>query len=154
LDVEQPDGNMTNTQTSLPSAWQMLAEINLPGQAGADRLARNYLASAVHPLNLSPADLERLKTAVAEAVLTAFEPGNRYPANSADSIRLRVSCKAAIIQITDQQTTSIPDDLAAKISEQEPFQGWGFFLIERVVDGHQRSGEDKYHSIELFLYPE
>jgi anti-sigma regulatory factor (Ser/Thr protein kinase) len=145
---------MTNTHPSLPSAWQMLAEITLPGQAGADRLARNHVASAVRPLNLSPVDLERLETAVAEAVLKIIERGSRYPAKPAVSIQLRVSYKASAIQITNQETVSISDDLTTKMTAQEPFQGWGFFLIERMVDNAQIAGDAVQHSIQLFLYRE
>ena len=145
---------------SLPPdrTWQILAEFNLPGQSGADRLARDYVATAVQPLNLSPADLERLKTAVAEAVLNAIEHGNRYRSELSVSIRLRVSDKVVAVQITDHGDAPIPDsetpDLTTKVSEQESFRGWGFFLIERMMDDVQITGEGTHHRIELFLYLE
>lgn len=142
---------MTNTRSSLPSAWQNLAEINLSGQPGADRLARNYVASAVRPLNLSPADLERLKTAITEAVLKAIEHGHHYRFNLPVSIRLRVSYRALAGQVTDRGNTP---DLTAKVSVHESSRGWGFFLIERIVDDTQTADEDMHHSIELFLYRE
>jgi len=149
---------MTNAHPSSQSAWQTLAEFNLSSQLGADRLARDDVAAAVRPLNLSPADLERLKTAVAEAVLNAIEHGNRYRSDLPVTIRFRVSYMAVAVQITDQGNVPIRDpetpDLSAKVSEQGPPQGWGFFLIERMVDDIQIISNGIHHSIELFLYLE
>jgi anti-sigma regulatory factor (Ser/Thr protein kinase) len=95
-----------------------------------------------------------LKVAIAEAVLKVIESGNRYPSNLPVSIRLRVSYRTLTMQSTDQENVSIPDELTVNISAQEPFQGWGFFLLERRVDDIQIVGDAAQHSIELFLYRE
>jgi hypothetical protein len=62
------------------------------------------------------------------------------------------------VSITDQGGGPIsppePPDLAAKVSGQQRPRGWGFFLIEKMVDDVQISGDGAHHTIELFLYLE
>ena len=149
---------MSNAHSSSHPTWQTLTEFNLPSQLGINRLARDYVVAAVYVLNLSAADLKRLTTAVDEAVQNAIEQSNRHRPNLPVTIRVRVSNKAVTKQITDQGDASIPDpetsELTKKGSEQEPSQGWGFFLIERVENDTQTTGEDRHHSVELFLYLE
>ena len=149
---------MPNVNSSPQSTWQTLAEFNLPSRPGANRLARDYLAATVQVLNLSVADLERLTKAVDEAVQNAIESNNRYQLDLPPFIRVRVSAKAVADHIADQKDAPIPDSgrphLAAIVSEPEPARGWGFFLIERLVNDTQVTGEDRHHSIELFLYLE
>jgi len=149
---------MSNAHSSSHPTWQTLTEFNLPSQLGINRLARDYVVAAVYVLNLSAADLKRLTTAVDEAVQNAIEQSNRHRPNLPVTIRVRVSNKAVTKQITDQGDASIPDpetsELTKKGSEQEPSQGWGFFLIERVENDTQTTCEDRHHSVELFLYLE
>ena len=141
-----------------PSSWQTLSEFSLPSQAGSDRLARDLVALALQSLNLPPSVLERLKTAVAEATLNAIEHGNRYRPDLPVSVRVQLSEKAVTVQVIDQGTnpisTSETPDITAKVSGQEPPRGWGFFLIERMVDDIQISSDSAHHTIELFLYLE
>ena len=109
-------------------------------------------------LKLSPTDLERLKTAVAEATLNAIEHGNRYQPDLPVTIRVLASAKAITVSITDQGKGPIPDphspDLAAKVAGQEAPRGWGFFLIEKMVDEFRITAGEAHHTIELFLYLE
>lgn len=138
--------------------WQTLANFNLPSQPGSDRLAREQVAAAVHSLNLSADDLERLKTAVAEATLNAIEHGNHYRPDLPVTIRVQASEKAIAVHVTDRGEgdilTPAAPNLGAKVSGREPPRGWGFFLIQRMVDDVQISVDESHHTIELFLYLE
>jgi len=139
-------------------AWQTLAEFVLPSQRDSDRQARAQVAEAVAPLKLPEAHLERLKTAVAEATLNAIEHGNRYRPDAPVIIRVQVSEQALRVSVTDRGGGPIsppqPPDLAAKVSGQQTLRGWGFFLIERMVDELQVREDGAQHTIELFLYLE
>ena len=144
--------------TSPEPTWQTLTEFNLLSQPGSDRQARDGVTAALQALSLSAADLERLKTAVAEATLNAIEHGNRYQPDLPVTIRILASAKAITISITDQGSVPIPDphspDLAAKVAGQQTPRGWGFFLIEKMVDDFRITAGEGRHTIELFLYLE
>ena len=149
---------MLNAQSSPKPTWETLVEFDLPSQPGTPQLTREYVAAAVHALNLSPADLERLKTLVANAVLNAIESNNRCQPDLPPFIRVRVSARTVAGHNADQKDAPFPDSgrphLTAIVSEPEPARGWGFFLIERLVNDTQFTGEGRHHSIELFLYLE
>jgi len=112
----------------------------------------------VQPLNLSPADLQRLKTAVTEAVLHGVEHGSRYQPNLPIRIRLQISSKPAALPISGPENVSTPNSVAPnlplKMPKQEPTRGWGFFVTARMVSDAHINREDIYYRIELFLYPE
>ena len=125
---------MSKAQSFAQPNWQTLTEANLPNQPNTPQLAREYVAAAVQPLKLAAADLERLTTAVDAAVQNAVEQGKYHRPNLPVTVRVRVSDRA--------------------VAEQERAQGWGFFLIERLVNDSQFTGEERHHGIELFLYLE
>jgi len=148
---------------SLPAAqddtWRTLAEFNLPAQPGNEHLAMDAVASAVRELGLPPARLQRIKTAVAGAVLNAMEHGNGFRPEMLVAIRVLVTGGALAVRASDPDGDGlIPQPLEpgleAKPAGQEPARGWGFFLIEKMADALRIAGDEAYHTIELFLYPE
>jgi serine/threonine-protein kinase RsbW len=147
-----------STYPSQTPVWQTLAEFILPSQLDSERQARAQIAEVVHPLKLPEAHLERLKTAVTEATLNAIEHGNRYRPDTPVIIRVQISEQALRVSITDQGGGPIPSpeppNLEAKLSGRQGPRGWGFFLIEKMVDNLQISEDEAHHSIELFLYLE
>ena len=155
------DNNRSSTCVAESPAWDTLAEFSLPSEVGSERVAMLRVAELVQPLGLAPSRVERLKTAVAEATLNAIEHGNRYQADLPVTIRVMTSkaCRALAVTVTDQGTSGrLPErvmpDLAAKLAGQQSPRGWGFFLIEKMVDGMRVTSDDAHHTIELFLYLE
>lgn len=138
--------------------WQTLAEFVLPSEPGNDRVAMEKVAAAVAPLEMPRDQLERLKTAVAEATLNALEHGNRYQPDLTVCIWVRTSRRGLAVQITDQGSCPIDEpetpDLDAKLEGRQSPRGWGFFLIKRMVDDMKVYGGPSHHTIELFLYAE
>ena len=137
-------------------AWQILGEFSLPSQPGSDRLARERVAVMLQPLSLSPANLERLKTAVAEATLNAIEHGHGSQPDRPGVIRILAVAKTVPGPITDQDRGPIsktlsPDQVATLPGPQSP-RAWGFFLIEKTGDNLWRRGDEAHQTIELFLY--
>jgi anti-sigma regulatory factor (Ser/Thr protein kinase) len=154
-----PNNSTASTYPTPDPAWQTLAEFSLPSQPGYDRQARTHVAEAVRPLNLPAAHLERLKTAVAEATLNAIEQGSRYRPDVPVLIRALVSEKTLLARVTDQgnggpSPKAETPDLAARLAGQQPLRGWGFFLIEKMMDDLRVTGDEAHHTIELFLYLE
>ena len=150
--------NMSKTYASSPLTWYVLVEFNLPCQSGAEDLAIDHINTAVQPLNLSAIDLEHLKPDVTKAVIDVVEYGNRYDSNGPILIRVYVFKGAIAGSVADHQ--KFPSlkveisDMATNPSNQEATRGWGFFLLERVVNDIQIGQENSHYSIELFLYPE
>jgi serine/threonine-protein kinase RsbW len=141
------------------SRWQTLSEFTLPGEPGNDRVAAEKVAEAIRQLPMSPTRLERLKTAVGEAALNALEHGSHFQHELPVAIRVRASAEAIKVDITDFVADQIPDhtappDLEAKLRGEQSPRGWGFFLIEHMVDAVQITNQPRQHTIELFLYLE
>jgi anti-sigma regulatory factor (Ser/Thr protein kinase) len=147
------------THTPSVPAWQTLAEFTLPSELSSEYLALQKVIEAVKDLTLSPTRLERLKTAVAEATLNAIEHGNRGRYDLPVVIRVLVAGQTLLVRVTDQgQGGSIvkPEapNLAAKLVGRQPLRGWGFFLIEKLMDEYRITTNEAHHTIELFLYLE
>ena len=110
-------------------------------------------------LALPAARLERLTTAVAEAVANAIEHGNQNRPELPVALTVLVSATALCVRVTDQgggqpiPAPAVPD-LAAKLAGEQTPRGWGLFLIKNLVDDvHVRSAETQ-HTIDLILYRE
>lgn len=137
--------------------WQTLAEFAVPSELGNERLAVERVATAVQKLNLSPMDLERLKTAVAEATMNAIEHGNHFRSDWLVSIRVLASRTAVAVTVTDQggggrfPEPEVPD-LQAKLAGQQSPRGWGLFLIEHLVDEMQVISDGTQNTLGLYLY--
>ena len=67
---------MTQVARPAPGMPRRLDAFELPSQPGNERLALARVAQSVASLGLSPARLDKLKTAVAEATMNAIEHGN------------------------------------------------------------------------------
>lgn len=137
---------MNHSSPSPNPTWQTLAEIVLPGQLGSERLALQKVAEVVRELYLPTAHLERLKTALAEAVLNAIEHGGRSRLDLPLVIRVQVSAKAL------QDCVNEPAN--PELADRPLLRGWSFFLIEKMRDDLGLSDADAHHTIELFLYLE
>jgi anti-sigma regulatory factor (Ser/Thr protein kinase) len=79
-----------------------LAEFRVPSEPGNERLAMETVAEAVGELDLRGENLERLKTAVAEATMNAMEHGNHYRAELPVLIEVSASDTQLSVKITDE----------------------------------------------------
>jgi serine/threonine-protein kinase RsbW len=134
-----------------------LAEFSVPSEAGNERLAMEKVADAVRDLDIRGENLERLKTAVAEATMNAMEHGNKYRAESFVLIEVSASDTQVSVKITDEGSGP-PDfhaetpDLEAKLKGMQTPRGWGLFLIENMVDDMEVTGDEHHHTVELILH--
>jgi serine phosphatase RsbU (regulator of sigma subunit)/anti-sigma regulatory factor (Ser/Thr protein kinase) len=137
-------------------SWHELAAFSLPSQLGNERAAITRVTEAVGELDLSPARLERLKTAVAEAVMNAIEHGNSFRADQPVEVAVLTAPGTVRVDITDQGgsdsiATSVEPDLAAKLSGLQTPRGWGLFLIKNMVDEMRVSSDGARHTVSLLL---
>jgi len=137
-------------------AYRTLAELSVPSEPGNERRAMEVVAGAVSGLGLSPRNLERLKTAVAEATMNAMEHGNDYREESPVLIEVSASEAELSVKITDEGSgppafDSETPDLEAKLEGMQTPRGWGLFLIKSMVDEMNVTGDEDHHTIELIL---
>ena len=135
-----------------------LAEFTVPSEPGNERLAMETVAEAVGDLDIRGENLERLKTAVAEATMNAMEHGNKYRAEVPVEVVVLVEDGDLMVRITDRGSGPPPSqggdepDLEAKLEGMQTPRGWGLFLIKSMVDEMSITGDDGHHTIELVVH--
>ena len=117
-----------------------LLAFTIDGAVGNERAAMQRVADAIAPLNLEPARLERLKTAVAETVMNAIEYGSQGDPAVPVDVHVDADDVTIHVRVTDRALSGpIPDaeipDLDAKLEGRQKPRGWGLFLIRHMVDG-------------------
>ena len=141
---------------SLAGSTAALTEFELASEPGNERIAIERVAAAVGDLDLPAARLERLKTAVGEAVMNAIEHGNRNRPELPVGVRVAVSGAELSVRVTDQggdRPVLQPErpDLEAKLAGEQSPRGWGLFLIESMVDELRTSADERHSAIELIV---
>jgi serine phosphatase RsbU (regulator of sigma subunit)/anti-sigma regulatory factor (Ser/Thr protein kinase) len=136
---------------------RIIATFTVASQPGNERTVTEQVAAAVTgQLALPQRTVDRLKTAVAEAVMNAMEHGNHYVAEKPVAIEVRSTPQRLTVAITDQgggqpiPTTTDPD-LTAKLAGEQSPRGWGLFLIKNMVDEMQVKDEPDRHTVELIF---
>jgi serine phosphatase RsbU (regulator of sigma subunit)/anti-sigma regulatory factor (Ser/Thr protein kinase) len=170
--VNSQQSTVNNEQsTEAGSQTRKLAAFTLPSAPNNERQAMAQVAEAVAGLPLSERQIERLKTAVAEATMNAMEHGNQYDPDKPVEIEVTASetatstpdggrprsVQAIRVTITDQgggpppEVARTPDLEAKLVGEQSP-RGWGLFLIKNMVDEMNVYQEAGRHVVELIVY--
>jgi len=137
----------------------LISKFSLPSLPGYEREAMERVAESIEALHLPQDQVERLKTAVAEATMNAMEHGNQYQPDVLVDIevhledqRLRVSiCDCGGEKVIPQ--SKMPD-LDAKLEGKQSPRGWGLFLIKNMVDEVNVSTDGEHHIVELVVHLE
>lgn len=127
-----------------------------PSRAGVEREATAWLADVLVASRLDPSKVERLKTAVAEAVMNAVEHGNRGDESLEVEIAVEERPGELLVRVADHGGgRSIPitetPDIEAKLRGEQTPRGWGLFLIQSLVDAVRESSDESRHVVELVL---
>ena len=122
------------------NSHEQLMTLKIPSQKGFEKIAMAVVRCLAEEIGLPPRKLQRLKTALAEAVLNAMEHGNQSDARLDVTIRFLVSPKKLEITVQDagkggqiHLPTEAPD-IDRKVLGLAPHRGWGLFLIGKLVD--------------------
>lgn len=116
-----------------------LATFSIPGEIGTERDVAERVAAAVASLDIPPASLERLKTAVSEAAMNAIEYGSAGRPDVPVAVAVSATDLEVLVRITDRalsgpiSDTEAPD-IEAKLAGLQKPRGWGLFLIRHMVD--------------------
>jgi anti-sigma regulatory factor (Ser/Thr protein kinase) len=137
-----------------------LADFSVPSEPGNERLAMETVAESAKGLGFSGENLERLKTAVAEATMNAMEHGNHYRPELPVELQVLVKEGDLLVRITDRGSGPPPKedadapDLLAKLEGVQTPRGWGLFLIKSMVDDMNITGDEGHHTVELVVHLE
>ncbi len=135
----------------------MTSAFSIPGEEGNERLAMDRVAAAVADLGISPARLERLKTAVSEATMNAIEYGSQGRADVPVDIEVEATPDAVIVRITDRALSGVvPDDaetpdIDLKLAGAQKARGWGLFLIQNMVDSMDVTTDGSTQTVTLAM---
>ena len=154
--VDRPEVELTRDAPAAGSESEALAAFSVEGAIGNERDAMRRVAEAVAPMNLEPARLERLKTAVAETVMNAIEYGSQGDPEIPVDVRVDADASTITVRVTDRALSGpVPDaeapDLDAKLEGRQKPRGWGLFLIRHMVDGMDVHTEDGLQTVTLTL---
>lgn len=128
---------------------------SIPGEEGNERLAMDRVAATVADLGLSPARLERLKTAVSEATMNAIEYGSQGRADVPVEIEVEATLENVIVRVTDRALSgAVPDDaetpdIELKLAGAQKPRGWGLFLIKSMVDSMDVTSDGSTQTVTL-----
>ncbi len=130
---------------------------SIPGEEGNERLAMDRVAAAIADLGISPARLERLKTAVSEATMNAIEYGSQGRADVPVDVEVEATTASVVVRITDRALSgAVPDDAEApdielKLAGAQKPRGWGLFLIRNMVDSMDVTSDGATQTVTLTM---
>jgi anti-sigma regulatory factor (Ser/Thr protein kinase) len=136
---------------------QPVLEFDIPSQPGNERQAAAKVLECLTTSGLSPARLQRLETAVAEATMNAMEHGNHYQADLPVHVQVFQNPDQVVVRILDhggdkEIPQAVVPDLDAKLAGLQSPRGWGLFLIQNMVDVMKVHGDSEHHVIEMVLH--
>lgn len=139
-------------------ALALIAQFDVPSIPGTERQVVDRVAAAIGSL-LPSSTIDRMKTAVAEAVMNAIEHGNQGQAARMVHVDVQASDRIVTIVIGDQgrgefAAARADPNLEAKLAGLESPRGWGLFLIRNMVDEMNVTSDGAHHAVELIFYRE
>ena len=136
-------------------APRLLAQFETPSQPGNERQTISQVETSLHELDIPPAQLERIKTAVGEATMNAMEHGNEYRDDAPVQVELFTAEGQLAVAIWDEGESTVGDpetpDIDAKLAGEQSPRGWGLFLIRHMVDELNLETIDGRHKTELIF---
>ncbi len=150
------DGDAPVAGTTVPGG--LLAEFQVPSEAGNEREVMRRVADAAEPAGLAGERLEKLKTAVAETAMNAIEHGNHNDPVIPVDVRVLRRDRDLVVEIRDHGENRIPitetPDIDAKLRGEQPPRGWGLFLIQSLVDAMHVTPDADGQTVELVMHLE
>jgi anti-sigma regulatory factor (Ser/Thr protein kinase) len=135
----------------------LVTAFSVPGEEGNERLAMDRVVVAIADQGLAPARLERLKTAVSEAVMNAIEYGSQGRPEVPVDIAVETTDGAIVVRIIDRALSgAVPSesetpDIERKLAGEQKARGWGLFLIKNMVDSMDVTGDGSTQTVTLTM---
>jgi serine phosphatase RsbU (regulator of sigma subunit)/anti-sigma regulatory factor (Ser/Thr protein kinase) len=139
-----------------PEAEEVLSRFSVPSEPGNERLVLARVAEVVADSGLTVDQLERIKTASAEAAMNAIEHGNHNRAELPVDVVVLRTARGIAVEISDlggrvEDAVADTPDLELKLAGLQTTRGWGLFLIENMVDECEEHTREERHTVRLVL---
>lgn len=108
-------------------------KIDIPSELGYEKIPISAVAVVAKKMGFASQRVEKLKTAIGEAVTNAIEHGNQSNVEARVLIVLTVRTKSLAMDVIDQGQQPIPD-IPAEREERKDFRGWGLEWIKKFTD--------------------
>lgn len=134
-----------------------LARFDVASEPGNERIAMTKVTTAVAGAGLTDDQVDRLRTAVAEATMNGIEHGNDGRPDAPVEVAVLQDAGRVVVTVTDRGgAKGLGDgveapDLDAKLAGQQSPRGWGLFLIQHMVDEVEDSTEGDRHTVRLVM---
>lgn len=113
-------------------------ELRIPSRTGYEKVAMAAAEVIAKEMGMPAARREDLSTALSEATLNAMEHGNQMNEQQQVIVTFNLSTDKLLVAVSDQGQGFHPHEgvpnLEEKIAGNSPTRGWGWFLMERLVD--------------------
>lgn len=134
-----------------------LVRFDVASEPGNERIAMARVTEAVEGAGLTAEQIDRLKTAVAEATMNGIEHGNEGRPDVPVEVVVLRDAGGVVVTVTDRggangrgDGTETPD-LAAKLAGLQRPRGWGLFLIQHMVDEVEDTTDGDRHTVRLVV---
>jgi serine phosphatase RsbU (regulator of sigma subunit)/anti-sigma regulatory factor (Ser/Thr protein kinase) len=117
-----------------------LADFTVRRRLGEERRAVAQVVQAIADWHMDGPQLDRIRTAVAEATLNAIEYADPDRPDVPIFVSVRASNRVVKVQITNpcgprsEKGRGDAPDLAAKLAGRQELRGWGQFLMRHLAD--------------------
>lgn len=134
-----------------------LVRFDVASEPGNERIAMARVAAAVEDVGLTADQIERLRTAVAEATMNGIEHGNAGRPEVPVQVAVFRDRGGVVVTVTDQggaqgrEAGAETPDLVAKLAGLQRPRGWGLFLIEHMVDEVEDTTDGDRHTVRLVV---
>ena len=134
----------------------LVTSFSVSSVQGNEREALRRVAESLDGRWLSTDQLDRLKTAVAEATMNAIEHGNHNQAELDVDIVVRDTDDEVVVTVSDSGGAGAPvgpthPALELKLAGLQTPRGWGLFLIENMVDEAEQFNDGDRHIVRLVV---
>ena len=151
---DEPGGGRAGGRTGAP---EEISRFDVASEPGNERLAIERVGAAVADAGLTLEQVERLKTAVAEATMNGIEHGNDGRSDVPVEVVVLRDAGEVVVTVTDRGgARGLGDgvetpDLDAKLAGLQRPRGWGMFLIQHMVDEVEDSTDGDRHTVRLVV---
>lgn len=137
--------------------WDIQSEFSVPSIKHNELKVVDGVMKVIDGLGISQEKISNLVTAVSEAASNAIEHGNKNNPHLDVDVRVWVNSRMIVIGISDQGAGGkIPElevpDLREKLNYRQTPRGWGFYLINNMVDRMELRYSGGQNIIELYMY--
>jgi len=135
----------------MSSLTKKTLKIDIPSELGFEKIPIAAVAVVARRMGFPPERIDKLKTAMGEAVTNAIEHGNQLSVEARVLIMLIEQPHSLTMDVIDQGRQPIPD-LPAGRQERDDWRGWGMDWIQKFTDEVRVTARPGRNEIRMIAY--